>query len=173
MIFWTVQAFGIITLVLYVLSMQMKRKESLLILQVFSNLFFVFSCLLTNSPTGAALAGISIVRGGVFYIYKKRGLNPNITTFIIFQTAILTSTVFTWEGILSLFAFSANSTNMFAQWQDKMTLLRILTIASCVLWMIYQFSAGMYAAMISEVCIIASSAAALWKFRKIRNKEQI
>jgi hypothetical protein len=169
-VFWTVQAFGLITLVLYALSMQMKKKESLLILQVFSNLFFVFSCLLTNSPTGAALAGISIVRGIVFYIYKKRGLNPNIAAFIIFQAAILISTVFTWEGILSLFAFSANSTNMFAQWQDKMALLRILTIASCVLWMIYQFSAGMYAAMLSEACIIASSASALWKFRDKEKK---
>jgi hypothetical protein len=150
--------------------MQMKKKEHLLALQIISNLFFVFSCVLTNAPTGAVLAVLSSARGVVFYIYKKRELNPNIITFLIFQAAILTSTIITWEGKLSLFAFTANSANLYAAWQDKMEVLRILMIIGCIFWMVYQFSSGLYTAMISEVCIITSSAVGLWKFRK---KEEV
>ena len=166
MIFWVVQAFGIITLILYVVSMQMKKKETLLILQIISNLFFVFQCILTNSLTGGVLVSLAIVRGIVFYIFKKRGLNPKIVTFSIFQAAIIASTIFTWENTLSLFAFFGNSASLYANWQDKMKVLRILTIVGCTLWMVYQFYFEMYTSMISEFCIIISSAVGLWKFRK-------
>ena len=166
MIFWVVQAFGIITLILYVVSMQMKKKETLLILQIISNSFFVFQCILTNSLTGGVLVSLAIIRGIVFYIYKKREVNPKIVTFSIFQAAIIVSTIFTWESILSLFAFLGNSTNLYANWQDKMKVLRILTIVGCILWMIYQFYSEMYTSMISEFCIIISSVIGLWKFRK-------
>jgi hypothetical protein len=166
MLFWMVQAFGIITLILYVVSMQMKKKENLLILQISSNIFFVLQCILTNALTGTALVSLAIARGVVFFIYKKRELNPSIITLLVFKFAIITSTIFAWEGIISLFAFFANINNLSAQWQDNMKLLRILTISGCILWMIYQFHAGLYAAMVTEVCIIISSIAALWKFRK-------
>ena len=163
---WEIQALGIITLVLYVAAMQMKKKETLLVLQIFSNLFFVFQCLLTNSPTGVVITIVAIIRGFVFYLYKKRELNPNIAAFLIFQAALIASTIFTWESILSIFPFLAASINLYGVWQDKMKVLRILAIAACVFWMVYQFYAGMYAAMITEICIIISSAIGLWKFRK-------
>ena len=165
MVFWIVQALGTLTLVTYAASLLMKKKETLLGLQIGSNLSFFVQCLINQTPTGAAIALLSTARGVVFFHYARRGLKPSLVALLIFYALIFTAGWRTWEGPPSLFVITASSIGLYSQWQDNMKVLRIGMIMSCSLWIGYHVCRGLYPNILSEVCNIVASAVGLWKYR--------
>ena len=165
MTFWIIQALGIFALIFYSLCFQMKAKENLLLMQVTSNVFSTAQYLLAMAWTGAAQTLLGVLRGIVFYFYKKRGANPDKTVLIVFACAIIIGTVLTWESILSGFPLVAMLANLYGQWQSSMKRLRIFAIISAVLWTIYAFYMGVYTGMLSEMLKIVSSAVGIYRFK--------
>jgi len=166
MLFYIVQGLGIFTLIFYGLSFQMKTKENLLIMQIVSNIFTAIQYILTMALTGAVQNILGVIRGIVFYFYKKRRLNPDKKVLVVFELAIILGTVFTWDNILSCFPLIGMTANLYGQWQNDMKRIRILAIVSAVLWSIYAFYTGVYTSMLTEILKIASSLIGLWRFRK-------
>jgi len=166
MIFWTVQAAGIFALIFYAISFQMKTKENLLIMQVISNVFTTVQYMLTMALTGAIQTLLGVIRGIVFYFYKKHDLKPNKIVLIIFEIAIILGAVLTWNSILSCLPLIGMTSNLYGQWQNNMKLIRIFAVISAVLWSVYAFYTGVYTAMLTEVLKIISSLIGLWRFRK-------
>jgi len=70
--FIIVQILGILTLILFVISLQQRKKETFLLLQTAGTLLFIFQYLLTGRYTGAVLFAIVLIRGLVFYYFKKK-----------------------------------------------------------------------------------------------------
>jgi hypothetical protein len=165
-LFWTVQVLGIIGLIFYAVSFQMKTKENLLIMQVISNVFTTIQFALTMAVTGAVQTLLGVIRGIVFYFFKKRNLNPNKIVLIIFEIAIIFGTIFTWNGILSLLPLIGMTANLYGQWQNNMKIVRICAVISAVLWSVYAFYTGVYTAMLTEIFKMASGLIGLWRFRK-------
>jgi Bacterial inner membrane protein. len=166
MIFWIVQVLGIVSLIFYVLSFQMKTKENLLIMQIVSNIFATIQYSLTTALTGAVQTLLGVLRGIVFYFYKKRNLNPNKIVLIIFEIFIILGSVFTWGGIISSLPLAGMTANLYGQWQNNIKVLRILAIISGILWAAYAFYTGVYTGMLTEILKIASSAIGLWRFKR-------
>ena len=170
--FWIVQSLGIIGLIFYGVSFQMKTKEKLLLVQVMSNIFVTVQFLLLMALTGAVQTLIGVIRGIVFYFFKKKDLKPNIAVLIIFEIAIILGTVFTWENILSILPLIGMTVNLYGQWQDNMKTVRICAIISGVLWSIYAFNTGVYTAVLNEILKISSSLIGLWRYRKINETQK-
>jgi len=165
MIFWIVQGLGIVSLILFAASLQMKTKEKVLMLKVFSYMSFAVQFLLQNAMTGAAAAVLAIARGSVFYIYTKRDMKPSKVVLAVFACLSVIFTVFTWQGMMSALPFIAMLSSLFGQWQNNLKLLRILSIFASALWVVYEFYAGLYTGMLAEIAIIISGIVALWRFR--------
>ena len=166
MLFWTVQLVGIFALLFYALSFQMKTKENLLIMQVTSNIFATVQYLLAMALTGAVQTLLGVIRGIVFYFYKKRGLNPDKKTLIAFEIAIILGAVLTWDNILSFFPLIGMTANLYGQWQNDMKRVRICAVISAVLWLVYAYNTEVYTAMLTEILKILSSLIGLWRYRK-------
>jgi len=166
MTFWIVQGLGLVSLVFFVCSLQMKTKEKLLIMTLFACAAFALQFYLSGSMTGMAGALLAIARGVVFYIYKKRNLDPSVAVLVIFSCLIIVLTIITWKDMLSILPFLAMFSNLYSQWQNNMKILRIFTIIASALWFSYEFHLGMYTGMVTEACICVSGAVALWRFRK-------
>lgn len=164
--FQIVQILGIVTLIFYVFSLQMKKKENLLVMQIVSNVTFALQYILTLAWTGATMAAIAVIRGIVFYIFKKKKIKPSIIALLIFEIAMIISTILTWESALSLLPLIGMSVSLLGQWQDNMKWIRISTIIGATFWLGYELSAGLYTAVLTELCNIASSMVGLWRFRK-------
>jgi hypothetical protein len=173
MLFWIIQILGIFGFIFYTLSFQMKTKENLLIMQAVSNVFATIQFLLTEALTGAVHTLLGVIRGFVFYFYKKRDLKPNKIVLIIFEVAIILGTVFTWENILSCLPLIGMTVNLYGQWQNDMKIVRICAVISAVLWSVYAFYAGVYMVMLTEIMKIISSIIGLWRFRKFKEKNEI
>jgi len=165
MVFWIVQGLGICTLILFVTSLQMKTKENFLLLNIVALVLYGVQFLLSNAITGAATMLVGIIRSIIFYIYKKRNLNPSIAVLAFLLCLNSALSILAWQNMLSFFPFLGQMSNIYGQWQNDMKRLRIFSIIACVCFFIYLFYAGMYTAMLNEVFVTISSIIALWRFR--------
>jgi len=166
MTFWIVQGLGIASLVFLATSFQMKTKEKLLIFSMLALTAYTIQYFLTGAITGAVINLVAIGRCIVFYVYSKRHLNPSIIVLAIFLFLMVVVTIFTWKSTLSIIPLLASTLNICGKWQNSMKLLRISSASAAVLWFVYDFYAGMYTAMLTDVFIIVSSTIALWRFRQ-------
>ena len=159
-----VQILGIITLVIFVVSLQQRKKENYLLLQTFGTVLFIIQYLLADKITGAITFSIVAVRGIVFYYYKKKNLKPSLKILIIFQTVLLVSTYLTWQNILSIIPFTATSAKTWGTWQDDMKWVRRTSLLGQGCMIVYNLSASMYTGALTEVCNLTSTVIAVWRY---------
>ena len=171
MTFWIVQGLGIVSLILFASSLQMKTKEKLLILNISACATLITQYILSNAITGAAASSFSIIRGIIFYIYKKRDLKPSLAVLLLLELIVITLTILTWANMFSILPFLGLTINLYGQWQNNMKRLRIFAISASVCFFIYQLNAGMYTAMFGEVSIFVSGIIALWRFKQQKTIE--
>ena len=174
--FIVVQILGILSLVLFVLSLQQRKKENFLLLQMAGTLLFIAQYILTDRLTGALTFSVVAVRGLVYYIYKKKDRKPSVAVLVVFLSALLISTIFSWQNILSLIPFFGTAAKTWATWQDDMKWTRRVSLFSQSIMIVYDLAAemytgAMYTAALTEACNLVSTIVAMWRF-DFRKKEE-
>jgi len=166
-----VQVLGILTLVLFVASLQQRQKERFLLLQIIGTMLFIVQYAVTGRITGAVIFIIVVIRGIVFYCYKKKDLKPSLAVLIIFQVALVVTTYFVWQNILSIVPYIATAIKTWGVWQDDMKWTRRASMFCQCFMIIYNLSASMYTGALTELCALASTLIAMWRydFRKKLN----
>ena len=159
-----VQIIGLATLVLFVISLQQRKKETYLILQSAGALLFVVQYLLTDSMTGAILFIIIVIRGLVFFYYKKKDMKPSKIVLTVFMAAIVVSTYFTWQNFYSIVPFIATVAKTWGTWQDDMKWLRRMSVVGQSFMLVYNLSASMYTGALTEACNLVSTLIAIWRY---------
>ena len=159
-----VQILGIITLILFVVSLQQRKKENFLLLQMIGTLLFIVQYILTNKITGAIIFTIVVIRGLVFYCYKKKDLKPSLIVLIIFQIVLLFSTYFSWQNMLSIIPYTATAVKTWGTWQDDMKWTRRASLFCQGSMIAYNLTASMYTGALTEVCALASTIIAIWRY---------
>jgi len=162
--FVVVQILGVISLALFVISLQQRRKENLLLWQIAGTLLFVAQYILTGRLTGALTFSVVAVRGLVFFIYKRKDLRPSVAVLVAFLAALLASTIFTWQSMLSVIPFIATAAKTWGTWQDDMKWMRRVSLLSQTIMIAYDLAAGMYTAALTEACNSVSTVVAMRRF---------
>ena len=158
------------TLGLFVASLQQRKKETFLLLQIFGTVLFIVQYILTDRITGAVIFTIVAIRGLVFFYYKKKDLKPSLAVLIVFQAAILVATYFTWQNMLSIIPLIATVAKTWGTWQDDMKWMRRTSVVSQSSMIVYNFTASMYTGALTEVCNLASTLIAIWRYDFRRDK---
>ena len=164
LVFVIVQILGIISLVLFVVSLQQRRKENLLLWQIAGTLLFVAQYVLSDRLTGALTFSVVAVRGLVFYIYRKKDLKPSVAVLVVFLAALLGSTIISWQNMLSVIPFLATAAKTWGTWQDDMKWTRRVSLLSQTIMIAYDLAAGMYTAALTEACNSVSTIVAMRRF---------
>ena len=169
--FVLVQILGAITLIIFVASLQQRKKESFLLLQTTGALLFVAQYILTGRTTGAVIFTIVAIRGAVYCYYKKNNLAPSRTVLIAFMVAVVAAAYFTWQNIFSALPLVTTLAKTWGTWQDNMKLVRKSSLFAQCGMTIYNLSAGMYTGALTEACNLTSSLIAIWRYdrRKFNN----
>ena len=99
------QIFVGISATLYGLSLLVKSKKVLLLVQIISSAFFVTQYLLLEAYIGGLVAGLELIRTIVFYFIDKN-FNTSKVRFIasgIFIVVGIVGSIFTWAAWYSVF----------------------------------------------------------------------
>jgi hypothetical protein len=97
------QTFGILALICTVVSMQLKKKKPLMVLQTMSEAFIVAQYWVKGAITGSYMAIVSFVRDVIFTKYDKK--RAPLWILIVIYVIMTILTALSWAGPLSLLPY--------------------------------------------------------------------
>jgi len=167
------QTFGIFALICTVVSMQLKKKRHLMVLQTASEAFIVAQYLVKNAITGSFMAMVSFVRDVIFTKYEKRRAPLWILIVIYIIMTILT--YFSWAGPISLLPYVGSLIYAWTLWYGKTKWIRLGNAVGNTPYLIYTILTGNYALFIMTFLEVASSAIGFFRlevFKKSKAKRK-
>ena len=137
------QVFVIISYLLLILSYQAKERKTILTYSFISLIANGISYVFLQAYTGLAMCFVAIFRNIIFMIDEKRnGKSDKISKKDIVILAVLylisiISTVFTYDGILSLIPVVITMIYTYSVWQKKTSVYKLLGLPMGILWIAY------------------------------------
>jgi len=166
------QVLSIIATVLLLLSYQQKTHRRIVIMQAFSGLLFGTQYMMIGAFEGMMCNYIGMIRSISYSFRGKNKFSDSVICPTIFAVAFIISGIFTYESPMSLLPTVAMVVSSFVMWIPKTQELRILSLPTCAMWLIYNVSANAAIAVLTEVFNIVSIFIALIRFSKFAQKRK-
>lgn len=162
--------FGAFALGTWVSSVQVKKKNNILVLQLLANVFYSIQYFLMGYFSTAYMNLVSVFRCFSFGINaKKNKENPFwlllLILFIIFILALITC-----KNLLDIIPIFATLLYTISTWQNNTKYLRYVFILCAVLFIFYNFIVGAYISLIGNLFEIMSGTIALYRFQQQKKK---
>ena len=149
------QAFGILALICTVVSMQLKKKRPLMILQTSSEAFIVAQYLVKGAYTGALMSTVSFVRDLIFTKYGKRRAPFWILLVIYaFMTVFM---IISCAGPLSLLPYGGSLIYAWTLWYGKTKWIRLGNTIGNSPYLIYTIVTGNHVLFVMTLFEVLSS----------------
>lgn len=146
------QLFGLISVVISVVSQQFKLREKILIAFIFANLFNAVHFYLLGAMTGLALAIIGAFRFGIaikstskIWLYIFLAINT-VAAYLMFEGLALTGVSYLAATFIIISSFLKNDSAM-----------RLAIIVGALGWLIYGVLIGSIIAIVANLLFLASS----------------
>ncbi len=159
--FYIAQLLGLMALIILVVSFQKNKKDTLLKYQIFSSLLFALQYLFLNAISGCLMNLMTVIRN---LIFKKYNNKIPIIYLILIIICMVTLSVFSYNGIISILPTIAVILYSIAVWQKNLTITRIIEIISCSLFIIYNIKVLAISGLISTFIEMISAIIAIYRF---------
>lgn len=150
------QAFGVGALICTVVSMQLKKKRPLMILQTASEAFIVAQYLTKNAITGALMASVSFIRDYIFTRFGKK--RAPFWVLLLIYVAMTVCTIISWAGPLSILPYVGSLIFAFSLWYGKVKWIRFGNAVGNSPYLVYTFVTGNYALFIMTLLEVIAAA---------------
>ena len=163
------QAIGFLSLVLSLVSFQMKTRTQILIFQCMASLSCAVSLIMLGGIAGGILDVVAFSRTLVFSLadrYKWAKCKLWLPFYIILIIAV---GIITWDptGIGTLFAIAGTLLSTVALYQKSERLMRIISLFVGPCWIIYSLIYSSAFGALNEIIAITSLIIALVRLRKV------
>ena len=150
------QTFGIFALICTVVSMQLKKKRPLMILQTASEAFIVTQYFIKGAFTGMLLAIVSFIRDLIFTKYGKR--RAPLWILLAIYAAMTVLTVISWAGPLSALPYVGSLIFAWSLWYGKVKWIRLGNAVGNSPYLVYTLITGNYALFAMTLFEVISAA---------------
>ena len=158
------QILGILALITAIISMQLKDKPRLLLMQILENCAKILAFAFVGGMSGAYSEMVGLARKTWFYHNAKQHKLNHIASLILFiLLAVLVATL-SWNGPLTLLPMVAVILGTIGLWQENIFILRYLALVASILYGIYSVYLGAYTNAVSELFMIISTIVSLIRF---------
>lgn len=156
------QSIGIIGAVLIIGSYQCKKNKSLVFTQFLGSSCFVINYLMLSAYTGCFMNATGSLRNLIFLSGQKA---RKIWILVLICLLLISGTVITWGGFLSLLPFLGMFSVTIAMYSDNGKYIRMAQLfISSPCWLIYNFMSGTIGGVICEVFVIASTVISIIRY---------
>lgn len=164
------QTFGILALVVMVLSYQQKQRRTLLRYQMVSNALFVISYYILGAFPMMAMSCVNIARSYVFSRDDTRwGAHP--AWLYVFMGISVISGISTWQGSITLLVIAATLVLNIALYSKDTRVMHKLFLIPPLLYIPYNLMSRSLGGIGSDVFCLTSALIAIIRFdRKETNK---
>lgn len=164
------QTFGIFALICTVVSMQLKKKKPLMILQTASEAFIIAQYWVKGAITGSYMAIVSFIRDIIFTKYGKQ--RAPLWILIVIYIAMTILTIMSWAGPLSLLPYVGSLIYAWSLWYGKVKWIRLGNGVGNSPYLIYTLLTGNYALFIMTLLEVISSFVGFFRIDVLGKKKK-
>lgn len=161
---------SILSIFLYIMSVQFKDKKNILITQIFASLCYLTIYVIKGAWAGVSIEVLEESKDVIFIEYEKR--NKKIP-FIILTLFIILLFVFTfifYDGPGSLLPLIINIILFVSTYFKNPKWIRYVMVLCGFLWGCYNLYVGAYIIVIGNVLEIVSAIISIARFKEVDNK---
>ena len=155
--------FGALGLILSIIAFQFKKHKHIVLLKLSSELTFSIQYILLGAWTGAVLDFISVIRNYLFYRLVKKNISTT-PVIIVFGLFVIVTGFITFDGFISLLPIGSKLLTTVSYGMKNEKWLRLITLPSCILWIIYNLFVGSWAGAVTDAITLMSILIAIYKF---------
>lgn len=158
-----IQLIGFLGLAISIIAFQFKKHKGIVLCKATSELVFSLQYILLGAWSAAVLDFISVVRNLLFYRLVKKG-RSTLPVIIVFGIFVVGTGFFTYDGIVSLLPIGSKLLTTISYGIKKEKWLRLITLPSCILWIIYNLYVNSIAGVLTDSMTLISILIAMYKF---------
>ena len=162
----TAQIFGIIGIVIWLLSILQNTKKNISLFQFFSNIFYGVQYLLLGAMSAFGMNTTSSIRCLIIYLNERKNKKTSIIVSIISCLIIFIITYFTYNELLSLIPALITVGYTYSLWQSNIKTTYIIIVAMAFIWIIYNALVGAYICVSGNICEIIFGIVSIIKYKK-------
>lgn len=156
------QIFGLTALAVLIISFQQNNKNKLLKYQTYSSLLYAIQYIFLGALTGCLMNLSCMARNYIFEKYKAK--RPPIYYLILVLILMITVSALSFNGFISLLPMLAVILYSVAVWIGNLTMIRIVEVISCTLYILYNIEVRAYTGLIATIIEMVGAIIALYKF---------
>ena len=169
------QVFIVINYLFLVLSYQSKSRRSVLIYSIISIIATGLSYVFLNAWTGLAMCFMALIRNIIFIIDEKKNgkrekiEKKDIIILVILYLIAIVSTIFTYDGFLSLLSVFATMLYTYSVTQKKTSVYKVLGLPIGILWILYNIYIKSIFGIILEIILTLSAIYGYFREKRSKN----
>lgn len=166
-----VQFIGFIGAAFGFIAYQNNNHKKIMLFKTASELTFALQFVLLRAYTGVAMNLIGCARNLVFADRVKKG-KSTAAGIAVFSLMMAAAGALTWVGPVSLLAILGKIASTLAYGMKRPKLVRLLTLPSSALWIVYDAICLSAAGVLTEIFTVASITIAEIRFRKKKAEKE-
>ena len=165
---------GILAVVLFVLSYQLKSRKNIIICNASSRILYVAQYLLLGAFAGAVLDVVAFLVSLVCQRRDKEGFVKNHIkiTFILTNLFIVGAGLITYDNIFSLLPIFGVIFETMALWLTKEKNIRIVSLLGAPFWLVYNIVNLAYGSAIGNVITLVSITLAIVRYDILKRERK-
>ena len=159
------QVLASLAILFWVISILLKNKKNILLMQVIANGIYGIEYLLLGAFSAASMNFLSFLRLLVYYFYALLNIKMPKWILFVFITLVLLFGIITYDGLISLLPIIITVLYTYAFWQNNLNVARIIYIVAAIIWIYYNYEVGAYVGIIGNALEIITGLISLIKYR--------
>jgi len=160
-----IQLLGILGLLAFVLSYQIRSNRALFLMQSLGALLFCIQFVLLGALSGCLSLLAVILRNCLLAKRRDWKWVENKSLELLFCGLFLLILPFSWTGLLSLLPFIASVGSTLAYWTGSAKNIRLANLfCACPAWLIYDVLVGSWGGALNECITLASIILSIKRF---------
>lgn len=159
------QVLALFAILFWVISILLKNKKNILLMQVIANGIYGIEYLLLGAFSAASMNFLSFLRLLVYYFYALLNIKMPKWILFVFIALVLLFGIITYDGLISLLPIIITVLYTYAFWQNNLNVARIIYIVAAIIWIYYNYEVGTYVGIIGNALEITTGLISLIKYR--------
>ena len=159
------QILALFAILFWVISILLKNKKNILLMQVIANGIYGIEYLLLGAFSAASMNFLSFLRLLVYYSYTSLNIKMPKWILFVFIALVLLFGIITYDGLISLLPIIITVLYTYAFWQNNLNVARIIYIVAAIIWIYYNYEVGAYVGIIGNALEITTELISLIKYR--------
>ena len=164
------QIIGIIAVILFVLSYQLKKRRGIILCNVFSRCLYILQYVLLGAFSGAILDVIGVIASVIAEKKDKPFIKKHLRAVIISIDAIMVVAgviiCIINQSLLDLLPIAGVLLHTSAFWLTDERKIRLVSLTGSPFWFVYNFASRAYGSAAGDLFTMVSIVIAMIKYRK-------